>query len=129
MRIERKRQQGLRDFLIESIRLETGLPFMYDAAALVIIYGWLIDYQVHVAGSLVILFFIGYCRVSSFNTLGIPIVDIYASQVATGTAANYLVRCLCGAAGTALINLISLLILGLSRGVGGYLRCIAVGCV
>ena len=104
MPVDRKKQRDLRDFPIESVRLEIGIPFMYAAAVFVIIYGWLINYQVHVAGPLVVLFFTGYSVVASFNTFSILGVDIYPGQAATVSAANNLVRCLLGAGGTAIIN-------------------------
>ena len=52
---------------------------------------------------LVLSFIIGLTVTGSFNVLNTLLVDLYPLSPATATAANNLVGCLMGAAGTAII--------------------------
>jgi hypothetical protein len=57
----------------------------------------------HLAAPLILQFMIGLCLTGSFNVLSVLLIDLYPLSPATATAANNLVRCLMGAAGTAVI--------------------------
>lgn len=99
----KKRQVDLRDFPLEKARLEIIFPMVYMGAAAQLIYGWLLQYEVHVAAPLTFLLIMGYCLAGGFNLLSTLLVDLHQQSSATATAANNLVRCLLGAGATALV--------------------------
>jgi hypothetical protein len=101
--ISKSRQQDLTSFPIERARLEISVPIVFLASLLMIAYGWVIDYGVHVSAPIVILFFIGYLSIASFNPLSILIVELHPQSPGTATAAMNLVRCLLGAGATAVV--------------------------
>lgn len=68
-----------------------------------IAYRWLLQYSVHVAAPIVILFFLGYLAIASFNPISVLIVDLHPKSPGTATAAMNLVRCLLGAGATAVV--------------------------
>ena len=103
--IDRKHGDNLRYFPIERARLEIIWPLLAFGLACVICYGWVLENNAHLAAPLVLQFFIGLCVNGAFNVLSTLIVDLYPQSPSTATAANNLVRCLFGAAGTAIINI------------------------
>jgi len=68
---------------------------MFDLGAL--------DANAPLAAPLVCSFFVGFALTGGFQCMGVMLVDLYPLSPATATAANNFVRCLMGAAGTALI--------------------------
>jgi len=76
---------------------------VFLAGLLVIAYRWLLQYSVHVAAPIVILFFLGYLAIASFNPISVLIVDLHPKSPGTATAAMNLVRCLLGAGATAVV--------------------------
>lgn len=102
--LKRNRQIDMSDFNIERVRLEIGMPFLTAGAVFFIAYGWLLEYEVHIAGPIVMLVFVGYCTLAGFNTLNVLIIDTHRSNPATASAASNLVRCLLGAGASALAN-------------------------
>ncbi|GAO50527.1 major facilitator superfamily transporter [Saitoella complicata NRRL Y-17804] len=102
--IDHKRQQDLTNFPIERARLEVAMPVLYLAAVTIIAYGWVMSAHVNIAGPCILLFLIGYALIAGNNCTSILMVDYYRHKPATATAANNLVRCLMGAAATAVIN-------------------------
>ena len=81
------RGQDLTDFPIERARLEIGIPLFYATAATIITFGWILEFQTSIAGPLVLLFFVGYFVIAAGNVINILMVDFYARQAATATAA------------------------------------------
>lgn len=104
MPLKKNKQQDLTNFPIERARLEVMLPLLYAGCVFVPIYGWLLDSKVSVAGPLVLLFFLGFCVIGFSKVVQIFIIDISPGKPATATAAFNLVRCLLGAAMTAVVN-------------------------
>jgi MFS family permease len=102
--IDYKRGDDLREFPIEKARLMPVYPILSAGIAAVICYGWVLQAELNLAGPLVLLFVIGLCVTGSFSILNTLIVDLYPEAPATAVAANNLVRCLFGAAGTAFIE-------------------------
>jgi multidrug resistance protein len=102
--LQRSKQIDMSNFNIERVRLEIGLPFLCAGSALFIAYGWLLDYEVHIAGPIIVLVFMGYCTLAGFNTMSVLIIDTHRSNPATASAANNLVRCLLGAGASAVAN-------------------------
>jgi multidrug resistance protein len=101
--VTKSRQQDLTHFPIEKARLKVAFPMIMFATIVTIIYGWLLHFQVSVAGPCVMLFFMGFSMVGATQCVSILIVDINPGQAGAATAAFNLVRCLLGAASTALI--------------------------
>jgi hypothetical protein len=69
----------------------------------VIGYGWIINFNLSVAGPIVMLFLLGYGLIAGFQSLNVLMVDLYPSQASSATAASNVVRCLLGAAASAAI--------------------------
>jgi MFS family permease len=95
----------LRYFPIERARLEIIWPLLGLGLACVLCYGWVLEKNANLAAPLVLQFFIGLCVNGAFNILSTLVVDLYPQSPSTATAANNLVRCLFGAGGTAIINI------------------------
>ncbi|KAG7288219.1 hypothetical protein NEMBOFW57_007749 [Staphylotrichum longicolle] len=87
--IDKKRGDDLREFPIEEARLMPVYPLLSVGIAAVICYGWVLHAETNLAGPLVLLFVVGLT---------------VTEAPATAVAANNLVRCLFGAAGTAFIE-------------------------
>ncbi|MCJ1448253.1 MAG: hypothetical protein MMC23_008768 [Stictis urceolatum] len=102
--IDRKRGDDLRHYPIEKARLQIGLPLVYIGCVVITLYGWMQDIKAHVAAPIVLIFFLGIFVNGSFNVSNTLLVDLYPSKPSTATSANNLVRCLMGAAGSAVIT-------------------------
>nr|POE62776.1 itaconate transport protein [Quercus suber] len=94
------RRVDLSNFPIERARLEVAIPTVALGTACVIGFGWMIQYQINLAGPLIFLFVIGFCISASLNTVSVLLVDLYPGKAGTATAANNLVRCFLGAGAT-----------------------------
>lgn len=92
------------DFPIERVRVDFGFPLLCISILCIILYGWLLHFEVPIAGPLVLLAIIGYSTVSAFNVTNVLLIDIHRRRPATATAAGNLVRCLIGAGSSAVIN-------------------------
>lgn len=119
--IDRKRGDDLRTFPIErksipnlpqllrnltnppGARLQVAFPALMIGNTSVLVYGWVLQQEVHLAVPLILQFLMGVFLAGSFNVLSVLLVDLYPQKPATATAANNLVRCAFGAAGTAVI--------------------------
>ncbi|MCJ1335507.1 hypothetical protein MMC09_000778 [Bachmanniomyces sp. S44760] len=93
----------LRDFPIEKARIQIIWPLLYVGIAAILAYGWTLDRAAPLAAPLILQFVVGVTLTASFNVLSTMLVDFYPQSPATATAANNLVRCWMGAAGTAVI--------------------------
>ncbi|KAI6777964.1 Quinidine resistance protein-like protein [Emericellopsis cladophorae] len=125
--ISRRRGDDLRDFPIETARLQPIYPAMLLGAGALVGYGWALQVETSVAAPLILSFLIGVVVPTSFQTLNTLIVDIFPKAPATATAANNLVRCLVGAAGAAVIELV---IQGIGRGwTFTIMACLVLICV
>lgn len=102
--LRRSKQIDMMNFNIERARLEIGLPFLTAQALFFIAFGWMLEFEVHIAGPLAVLVFLGYCAFAGFNTLTVLIIDTHRSNPATASAALNLVRCLLGAGASAVAN-------------------------
>lgn len=102
MEIKKGRQQNLRNFPIESVRLQIAIPMTLFAAVSVIGYGWVLEARVNIAGPVVFLFLTGYGLIASSQNVSVLMVDINPGLAGTATAGSNLVRCLLGAGATAL---------------------------
>jgi predicted MFS family arabinose efflux permease len=68
-------------------------------------YGWVVEQKTSLAVPLLLQFFMGLCLNGVFNVLATLMIDLYPQSPATASAANNLVRCFMGAAGTGIINI------------------------
>ena len=101
--IVKNRTTDLAEFPIERARVEMGLPCFLLGVLTVIGYGWVINYNLSIAGPVVMLFLLGYALIAGFQCLNVLMVDLYPTQATSASAANNLVRCLLGAASSAAI--------------------------
>ena len=101
--IDRKRGDDLRNFPLEKARIQILYPPLFLGIAALLCYGWVLENEAHLATPLVLLFIIGVCLTGAFQVMSTMLIDLYPLSPSTATAANNLVRCLMGAAGTAII--------------------------
>ena len=101
--VDRKRGDDMRYFPIEKARIQIIWPMLYVGIAAILCYGWAMEQRARLAAPLVLQFIIGLCLTGSFNVMSTMLIDLYPLSPSTATAANNLVRCLMGAAGTAVI--------------------------
>ena len=99
-----KRGDDLRNFPLEQARIQIIWPSVYLGMAAMLCYGWALEKNAHLAAPLVLQFIMGFTISGVFNVMSIMLVDLYPLSPSTATAANNLVRCFTGAAGTAVIN-------------------------
>lgn len=97
------KQQDLRSFPIEKVRLQVGAPGHVIGTLALIAFGWMVKYRIHIAGPEVALFFIGFGTSTAFNQTNTLLIDLHRHQAATATAAVNFVRCLMSAGGCAAI--------------------------
>ncbi|KAF5579286.1 dityrosine transporter [Fusarium pseudocircinatum] len=104
IKIVKNQQQDLKLLPIERMRIEISLPFVYMACAMIIIYGWVMDQKLALAGIEVPLFFLALAISGAMNNLNTLIVDLNTRSAATAVAANNLARCLVGAGAVAVAD-------------------------
>lgn len=102
-RVDVKRGDDMRHFPLEKARIPVFIIPLYIGIAAILCWGWVLERNAPLAAPLVLSFVIGLCLTGSFNVMSTMLVDLYPLSPATATAANNLVRCLVGAAGTAVI--------------------------
>lgn len=98
-----RRIRTLASYPIEAARLEVALPFILTASAAILAFGWVMHFNTHLSGPLILLFFIGWCLISAFTTLITLTVDLFPEKPATAIAASNLTRCWLGGGATALV--------------------------
>ena len=103
LKIRRGRQQDLRNFPLERARCEVALPNHIVGMLGMIVFGWLMEYKVSLAGPEVMLFVLGFSIIGAFTVSNAFIVDLHRESPATATAAVNLTRCLVSAGGVAVI--------------------------
>ncbi|TLS25455.1 hypothetical protein PpBr36_06851 [Pyricularia pennisetigena] len=99
--VEKNRETDLTGFPIERARLEVAVPTIVLTTACIVAFGWMLQGQVHVAGPLVLLFFVGFCAAASLNCIAALLLDVNPTRAGTVTASNNLLRCTLGAGVTA----------------------------
>ena len=89
------------DFALENARLRTVWLWSGMQCAAVLIFGWTLQYHVHIAVPIICTLFIGWGATSVVITVSTFMVDVFPDQSASATAALNLVRCLMAAGATA----------------------------
>lgn len=102
--VDRKKGDDLRNYPIESTRLQSVFPIMALGVAAFIPYGWTLQQGANLAAPLALQFIIGFCFIAALNTLNTLLVDLFPDRAATAAAACNFVRCLLGAVGSAVID-------------------------
>ncbi|KGO41425.1 Kynureninase [Penicillium expansum] len=102
--LTKNRETDLRNFPIEKARLQLAFPLLALGSLSILVFGWFLNYGIHLAAPTCILFLMGLTLTGAFNTIGTLLVDLYPTQAAKATAANNFMRCLLGAGATALID-------------------------
>lgn len=101
--VDKRKAMKLKDFPLERARIDVAWPLVLMGTAAMLCYGWVLQEETSLAVPLVLQFIIGVCLTGSFNVMSVMLVDNYPMSPSTATAANNFVRCLMGAAGTAVI--------------------------
>lgn len=91
------RQGDLIDVPLEKARLEIAIPFAYSSCVFMVLYAWLVQYEVHISGPLVALFFLGNMIGGSNSSLTSLLVDLHSTKPATVMSSLNLFRFMCGA--------------------------------
>ena len=102
-KIDIKRGDNMWHFPLEKARIQVFIVPLYIGIAAILCWGCVMERNAPLAAPLVLSFIIGLCLTGSFNVMSTMLVYLYPLSPATATAANNLVRCLMGAAGTAVI--------------------------
>ncbi|GIZ38839.1 hypothetical protein CKM354_000224000 [Cercospora kikuchii] len=103
MTISKGKQQDLADFPIERVRLQIVVPTHIVGTLGIILFGWTLHFETHLAGPEVALFLIGFGVSTAFSITNTLLIDLHRDKPATATAAVNFVRCLMSAAGAAAI--------------------------
>ena len=92
------------DFDIESARLKTLWIWSPLQWASVLMFGWTLNFHVHLAAPIVASFFLAWSAMSAQSVITTYLVDTFPQNTASAAAALNLVRCLLGAAATASVQ-------------------------
>jgi MFS family permease len=91
------------DFPLEKARLRTIWLWSALQIGSVLVFGWTLEYKVHISVPIICTFILGWSATSIISVISTMMVDIYPKKSASATAALNLVRCLMGAGGTAAV--------------------------
>ncbi|KAK9492137.1 major facilitator superfamily domain-containing protein [Lipomyces doorenjongii] len=101
------------DFPLERARMSSVWYLVAVTAADTLVFGWTFRANISIAVPLVLLFINGFSITGFFTFEQVLLVDLYPQESASITASNNLVRCLLGAAGSAIVgNVISAIGMG-----------------
>ncbi|KAK9322811.1 major facilitator superfamily domain-containing protein [Lipomyces orientalis] len=92
------------DFPFERARMSSVWYLVAVVAADTLVFGWTFRADISIAVPLVLLFINGFAITGFFTFEQVLLVDLYPQESASVTAANNLVRCLLGAAGSAIVD-------------------------
>ncbi|GES66261.1 MFS general substrate transporter [Aspergillus terreus] len=108
---------------IEKARCTIGAPLGVAGALAVLAFGWVLNFDVHLAAPVTFLFFISLALNGAFNCSATLLVDFHPSSPATATAMNNLFRGLMSAGATAFLDP---MLNGMGRGWGFTLVAVVV---
>jgi MFS family permease len=91
------------DFPLERVRLRTLWLWAGIQIASVLVFGWTLEYHVHISVPIICTFCLGWSATSIIGIITTFMVDIFPKKGASATAALNLARCLMGAGGTAVV--------------------------
>ncbi|KAF3001779.1 hypothetical protein E8E13_001287 [Curvularia kusanoi] len=87
MPITKGKQQDLSSFPIERVKLEIVLPGHVVGILGLILFGWTVKFQTHLAGPEIALFVIGFGISTAFNITNGLLIDLHRDKPAAATAA------------------------------------------
>ena len=90
-------------FPLEKARLRLIPIFSLLQCMSIILFGWTIQYRVHIAVPIISTFITGWTAVSTQSLVMTYLVDIYADNSAAASASLNLARCLFAAGGTSFV--------------------------
>lgn len=99
MVITKGKQQDLSNFNIERVRMEIVAPGHIVGLMGMIMFGWTVKFQTHLAGPEIALFITAIGTTTAFNVSNNLLIDLHRDQPATATAAVNFTRCLMSAGG------------------------------
>jgi len=91
------------DFPLERARLRTVWIWSGLQCATVLVFGWTIQYNIHISVPIICTFIMGWSSTSMISVVSTLVVDIFPKEAASATAAINLLRCLMGAGGVAAV--------------------------
>jgi predicted MFS family arabinose efflux permease len=91
------------DFPLEQARLRTLYLWSFLQIIAVVIFGWTLQYGIHISVPIIATFVLGWTATSIISVVNTFLVDIFPKRGASATAALNLLRCLMGAGGTAVV--------------------------
>ncbi|KUJ13443.1 MFS general substrate transporter [Mollisia scopiformis] len=91
------------DFPLEKARLRTLWLWSFLQLASVLVFGWTLQYKIHISVPIICTFILGWAATSIISVVNTFLVDIFPKKSASATASLNLVRCLMGAGGTAAV--------------------------
>nr|A0A345BJP9.1 RecName: Full=MFS-type transporter clz19; AltName: Full=Squalestatin S1 biosynthesis cluster protein clz19; AltName: Full=Zaragozic acid A biosynthesis cluster protein 19 [Curvularia lunata]AXF50662.1 MFS [Curvularia lunata] len=103
-KIVKNRQQDLSRYDIEKARLTVSFPMIFATCGFVVAYGWLMQYDTHVASVLVVVFLIANVFTGVLIANSALLNDLNPGNGAALGAAMNLTRCLMGAGGVAAVT-------------------------
>jgi predicted MFS family arabinose efflux permease len=95
--VAHNQQTRLEEVPLEKARLQFTLFFAYMSCIFITLYAWLMEREVHVAGPLIALFFVGNASGGVNSTLSTLLVDLHTKRPATIMSSLNLFRFICGA--------------------------------
>ena len=99
----RQSPEQLERMPLEKARLRLTIPFVYFCCVCIVGYGWVMNYNLHLAGPLILLFLYGNATTGVSSTIAILAVDLNASRPASTHAAMNLVSYLTSAGAVAAV--------------------------
>ncbi|KAK3986512.1 itaconate transport protein [Cladorrhinum sp. PSN332] len=103
--VDNSRQIDLTEtkFAIEKARLEIGIPLLFLTTAVMLTWGWAVDYSGGLAAPCVLMFLFGVGMIGFNNVANALVLDICPGNAGAAVAAGNLTRCLLGAGASAAI--------------------------
>lgn len=102
--IDTKRGDDILKFPIEKARLRTIWVYIILASGATIGYGWALETRTHLAVPLITQVLTGLTVTGIFNATNTLIVDLYANEAMTASAAVSITRCIVAAGGVSVLQ-------------------------
>jgi MFS family permease len=102
--VDEEGQTSQKDFPIERARLRLIPIWSLLQCGAILVFGWTLQYRVHISVPIISTFVTGWTAVSIQSTVMTYLVDIFHDKSASASAALNIARCLMGAGGTAAAN-------------------------
>jgi predicted MFS family arabinose efflux permease len=98
---EKNHQSPLRKIPLEKARLQLLLPFLYFSSIIMVAYGWIMKYPIHLSAPMILLFFLGNTTAGVTSILATLMIDLHVNQPGSVLAALNAFKNLSGAAAAA----------------------------